>query len=161
MHIIHAELDRLALRSHYVPAESGVGILAPLRPARSQHLPNVDSVKDGLAKVCRDVQLLTNEVHGLRKRLGEFSRGRDLKPYVSYVGFDWVQRPQTDPPRQEIAELLHDLKDTDNLEIPIRALVAIAKDLDSALRDIRATRMDIDGISNDSDLRAEFRNWRG
>jgi len=120
--------------------------------------PTVETIKEGLTKLLREVKQLQTEVRGLTARLGKFTDEHPIPP-PDTVGFDWVQRPATRPPRQEFKELMWELKSTDNLEVPTRALFAILKDLDSALRDIRGARADIDAISNNADLRDDFKHW--
>lgn len=38
---------------------------------------------------------------------------------------------------------------------------ALARDIEGAIMDVRAARHDIEAIRDDSDLRAEFKLWKG
>ena len=117
------------------------------------------SIKEGLVKIARDIQLLKSEVKLVREKLGSFVGQRDLHPAPRTDEIAFGIRPQTRDPDPQIPEMLFEFKHTSNLEVPALAIMAIARDLDGALRDIRSTRADIEAIANDSDLRSEFRNW--
>ncbi|MDV6225843.1 hypothetical protein R2G56_06055 [Nitratireductor aquimarinus] len=125
--------------------------------------PSVESVTDGLAKLIRDVRLLQSEVRQLRSDLGGFTNDKRLLPYIHTLppqaGGSDRAKAETDEPQSGIRKISYEYGDVSNLEIPTRTLIAIAKEIDGALRDIRSARNDISAIEKDSDLRDEFRDW--
>lgn len=124
----------------------------------------VESVKDGLAKLIREVRLLQSEVAKLTGAIGGFTennnRPRLWKVLPNSAGGGDRARYQTDEPRSAIEQLRYEYGDASDLEIPTRTLLAISKEIDGALRDIRRARLDIDAIADDSDLRDDFREWQ-
>jgi hypothetical protein len=126
-------------------------------------VPPPISLPDQIAKLARDTATLRSEVSGLCNKLSRFTKGRDLRPkghVLGYVDTARGQRERTEEPRSAIYELLLDTPELDSAAVA-RCLNAIASDLDGAFRDIRATRADIEAIKNDSDLRADFKEWAG
>jgi hypothetical protein len=122
--------------------------------------PTQTSIKECLAKLSRDAENLQRETTTLAGKLAPFKKGRDLQPRTYVIGLDWSrgQTEQTPEPRNAVAELERELSPIE-LEIYDRALRVIARTMDSALRDVRATRSDIEAIKEDSDLRAEWKNY--
>lgn len=121
--------------------------------------PTIQSITDGLTKLLREVRLLQTETRSLTERLHSFTEKHPVPPAERTFDHDWVRRESTDEPHSMFRAFLYEIKETDDLETPTRALIAVLKDLDGALRDIRAARSDIDAITNDSDLRGEFLDW--
>jgi len=56
--------------------------------------------------------------------------------------------------------MLWEYRGTENLAIPTRAILAIAKEIDGALHDIRATREEIRVIAGDADHSADWKVWQ-
>ena len=123
----------------------------------------LSDVRDGIAKLCRDIGSLQGEVNELRNLIGRFAKGRTLAPYI-YGGPEIDrfkgERAQTPEPKSQILEALELLKSADTVQEQSLLLKAISRDLDGALRDIRAAKLDVRGITDDSDLRAEFKAWK-
>jgi hypothetical protein len=128
---------------------------------RERPPPSAESVKDGILRLIRTVEALKSEVRAVRERLGQFTKDRDLSdPYILIPGQnedDGGYAPIT--PERFPSALKLEFSDTSDFETPTRAIIAIGKDLNGALSDIRATRADINAIANDSDLRAEFKTY--
>lgn len=127
--------------------------------------PTVTSVTEGLAKTIREVRGLQEEVAGLRRDLKGFTDAnpvdrtrRVLPPEAGGRGLE--AKAETDEPPSEISKVRFEYANDENLEIPTRTLLAIAKELDGALRDIRSAKQDIKAIARDPDLTEEFRNWQ-
>jgi hypothetical protein len=128
--------------------------------------PTIESVTNGLAKLVREVRQLQKEVAGLHASLRGFTgdnkyriHGWNVLPPEA-AGGNPAARAQTEEPKSTIERLRYEFGDNPNLEIPTKTLLAIAKELDGALRDIRAAKLDIRAIADDSDLREEFRQWQ-
>ena len=123
---------------------------------------NVTSVSDGLAKLIRDVRLLQKEVRDLHGTLKGFAGERHRRWMVlpPEAGGSERAQPKTDEPQSKILEVRYEYGENPNLEVPTRTLLAIAKEIDGAIRDIRAARADIAAISDDSDLREAFKEWQ-
>ena len=119
----------------------------------------VESVKAGLAKLIREVGLLHREVAGLNTRLDKFTEKHPIPRRFRVVGLDYHQRPETPEPVSIYQEALRHLEAGEKPEIQHRLLLAILKDTDGALRDIRAAYSDINAIVNDSDLRDDFKKY--
>jgi hypothetical protein len=126
--------------------------------------PTVKSIAAGLAKLYREVGNLRSEVAKLNDWLGEFKTRHPMPAYgpPDELSSLWSTRvrPQTEEPTSAIRAAVYEFKDTDDLAIPTKTLLAIGKDLEGALRDIRAARSDIQLIVDDADLRSEFKNWQ-
>ena len=122
----------------------------------------VQNVTDGLAKLIKEVRQLQSEIAKLTESFHGFKIKHPIpEPRIPYnKGFDWRTRPSTDEPKSAIRDIIYEYQDGDNLEVPTRTLFAIAKELDGALRDVRAARADINAIASDSDSRADFKAWQ-
>ncbi|RWE58387.1 hypothetical protein [Mesorhizobium sp.] len=71
------------------------------------------------------------------------------------------ERAQTDEqPRSEIQQLSYEFHYRSDLDIPTRTILAMAKQLDRALRDVRAARNKVEAIADDSDLREDWKAWQ-
>lgn len=125
--------------------------------------PSVANVTDGLAKLIREVRLLQREVAELHNSLKGFTGGERLRQFCvlpTEAGGGSHAMPVTPDPRSAITQIIYEFPNNANLDIPTRTLRAIAKELDGALRDIRAARHDIEAIADDSDLRESFKEWQ-
>ena len=128
-------------------------------------MPTVESVGDGLAKLIREVRTLQSEVRNLTGAVYGF-HSKNPRPYAWRVlppgadGGNPEARYQTDEPQSKIELVRYQYCGNPNLEIPTRTLLAIAHELDGALRDVRAARTDIKAIAEDSDLREDFKEWQ-
>lgn len=131
--------------------------------------PTVETVTDGLAKTIREVRQLQKDVRSLTAMIGGFTEGRQsfeyrlstlLPPEADPQGSNYHIRGETDEPRSAIAQARYEYGKNPNLEAPTRTLLAIARELDGALRDIRSTKLDVKAILDDSDLRREFKEWQ-
>jgi hypothetical protein len=76
------------------------------------------------------------------------------------AGGSYRARFQTEEPRSAIEEIRHEFGKNSNFEIPTRTLLAIAKEVDGAIRYIRAARLDLKGIADDPERREDFRDWQ-
>jgi hypothetical protein len=128
--------------------------------------PTIASVTDGLAKLVREVRQLQKEVAELHASLRGFTgnnkyrlHGWNILPPEA-AGDNNAARAQTDEPKSTIDQIRYEYGGNANLAIPTRTLLAIAKELDGALRDIRSAKLDIRAIADDSDLREEFKQWQ-
>jgi len=121
--------------------------------------PTVASVKSGLASLLRLTETVRTEVNGLREQMGGFAKGRELRPHIFIVRDNFNQSSDTQEPSNAIDDIVWEYESQSNLEAPTRALIAIAKELNSALTDVRATRTEIQAVVNDADLRADFKVW--
>lgn len=124
----------------------------------------VETVRDGLAALARQIAQLAIEVNALNKVFGSF----DAKPvqYHPFIPVEWsgennnfAESPKTPEPRKEIEAALEQTKKLKNPDIATKLIRAMAKDLDGAFRDIRATRADVAAIKDDSDSRSNFKDW--
>jgi hypothetical protein len=122
--------------------------------------PTIASVTEGLSYLHREVQALKREIAKLSREfsgLTEHFSDDDMNRELWGVGRDHQHR--TDEPSSEISRISYEFPDRANFEIPTRVIFAIAKELDGALRDIRATRTKLHAVLSDSDLRADFKVW--
>lgn len=124
----------------------------------------VESVAGGLAKLIREVRNLQKEVATLTSAVKGFTDHNPIKRWgrslPSDAGGSDLARAETREPFSAIQKARYEYGNTPNLEIPTRTLFAIAKELDGALRDIRAARNDIEAIADNSDLRDSFKEWQ-
>lgn len=122
----------------------------------------LSEVRDGIEKLCRDIGSLQGEVNELRNMIGRFKKGRRVRPFIYASGLDHGrgERESTPEPRSQIEEALRLLRGANTVEQQGLLLKAISRDLDGALRDIRAAKLDVHAIVDDSDLRDEFRAWK-
>lgn len=119
--------------------------------------PTIESIGDGLVKIIQELGLLKSEIGQLNEKLKPLSDKADKRPQYR-TGLEWYQGTQTRDPESEIERFCIEYRETDNLEIPTRAIIATIKQIDGALRDVRAIRADMEAIKNDSDLRAELKS---
>lgn len=121
-------------------------------------------VAKGMDRICRDIGSLQGEVNQLTNLLGQFIKGQQLSR------FDWTaeieidrqkgERSSTPEPRSRIRDALHLLQNANTIEELTLMLKAVSRDLDGAMTDIRAARLQIEFINGNSDARDEFLNWR-
>ncbi|RWA64410.1 hypothetical protein [Mesorhizobium sp.] len=125
---------------------------------------SVESISDGLAKLIRDVRMLQGEVRSLTDGVRGFTGSAGPR-------HRWILLPpeagggtramsQTQEPRSAISMARYEYGSNPDLEIPTKTLLAIAKEIDGALRDIRAARLDLREIAGDDVLREEFKEWQ-
>lgn len=116
------------------------------------------SLRDQITKLCREIGSLKGEVDELNGQIGGFAKGRRLRP----LKMSWPpQDAETTPePRSQIEEALWRLKQANTFDELTLLLRAISRDLDGALRDIRSAKLDLRAVSDDSDLKDEFRAWK-
>jgi hypothetical protein len=133
-----------------------------MKSRSSNQNTSVSSVTEGLAKLIREVRNLQGEVGKLSAALHGFrdSRPRLFKVLPDSAGGNDRSRYETEEPRSEIGQLHYEYRNNPDLEVPTRTLLAIAKELDGALLDIRAARTTMSEIADDSDLRADFKAWQ-
>jgi hypothetical protein len=95
----------------------------------------------------------------LKRQMTPFlARHKTGKANSYIIGFDWHTRAETDEPRSAIEGALYQLEAEDsNDSVAITALFAALHDLDGALRDLRALRLDMAIIAGDSNLTSRFR----
>lgn len=127
--------------------------------------PTVATIKDGCVRLAFQLESLRKEVTELSVKLGKFKKGREIPKEIKYgdhLGLDrWKgQTPETPPPRSIMADVDFETKDAENLDISSKALIAIGHGLDGAIREVRAAKATIQAIADDSDLRAEFKDWQ-
>jgi hypothetical protein len=118
---------------------------------------------DKTAQLARDVALLRSETAELRKLLA--SLGPVPKPPIHYPehqpGAHPRARDKTDEPRDAIEDALA-AYGSDTNEITFAALIkAMARDMDGAVRDIRATRNDLNLMLGDTATRQRFSARQG
>ena len=117
----------------------------------------VEGIKDGLTKLLREIELIKTEIAAITSKLANFKETE-----TTHKRYDWdpdgpaYGQRQTREPLSAIRETLLNLED-ENLEPASRALMAVFRDLDGALRDIRRARNDIEAIAGDSDRRDGFK----
>jgi hypothetical protein len=128
--------------------------------------PTVESLKTGLANIDRSLSQLKHEMNTVGSKLGKFkdqgARGYSwnyIPPEWMGENKSWRVRSETDEPKNNIGEALRAGIDNDSVIAANLIIRAIAKDIDGALRDIRALRADIEAIKDDSDLRGDFKDW--
>lgn len=135
--------------------------MRPTRPPLT-----VDSVKTGCARLAQQIASLEKEVQGLSEKLARFKRGRVIPDEHAVEMRFWFmvdrlrgERVSTPEPGSAVLDLEKDLSET---EVGIAALVllAIGKDLDGCVREVRAAKATLQAIADDSDLRAEFKDWQ-
>lgn len=112
----------------------------------------VASTKDGLEKLSKAIEGLKGEIAATNQRLGAFKTKHPLPPEPRPIGLEWHQRAATDEP------LPADPFAWDAASL--KQMGAAMRNLDDALRDIRAVRVDLERIAKDDDLRDEFRIWQ-
>ncbi|MBB4001576.1 hypothetical protein [Aurantimonas endophytica] len=129
--------------------------------------PTASTMAAGLAKLIREVRQLQTEVTKLRADLRGFTGGRKQFPHwrstpvlPPETGGAYEAKAEKDEPQSAIMLARYEYGENPNLEIPTRTLLAIAKELDGTLRDVRAARLDIKAIADDSDLRNDFKEWQ-
>lgn len=129
--------------------------------------PTIQSVTEGLARLIREVRHLQSEVARLTHTLNGFTdKYRETRRWYSLLPPEAnpdqrdAARAETDEPKSAIRTINYEFNNNANLDIPTRTLLAISKEIDGALRDIRAARNDIEAITDDSDLRDDFREWQ-
>ena len=129
-----------------------------MRPQRPKPAVTPASIKEALGRLDGSIQKLTQEVQELSRRLQPSKKPKGQN-FLNADGYDsskdWQQEPQN-----AIREVLRHMPDEPDLELQANAIKAIMEDLLGALVDVRATRNLMIAISNDSDLRAEFKNWQ-
>jgi hypothetical protein len=136
--------------------------MTTMRPRPPQ---TVDTVKTGLVNLHKGLSQLTLELAAIRKRISPIAQKIPQgRPYVppEWAGTSnsWrANRGETDEPLRATNDELLDLEHLSNLDPPTRILLALARDIEGALLDIRATRTAIEAIQNDSDLRADFKDF--
>lgn len=115
-----------------------------------------------MAKLSRDVESLTREAKSLTEKLLAFKKGRDIQRRDHSYAHDWRrgESHKTREPKNAIHEFENELGPAEFI-VYDKALRAIARTVDDALRDIRATRADIEAIKTDSDLRADWKTFTG
>ncbi|RWC38324.1 MAG: hypothetical protein EOS28_30225 [Mesorhizobium sp.] len=121
----------------------------------------VESAKSHLTKAGRDMRLLHSEVAKLTATIKGFTDKHPLPRYELPAGLKYHERAQTDEqPRSEIQQLSYEFMTGSDLDIPTRTILAMAKQLDRALRDVRAARNKVEAIADDSDLREDWKAWQ-
>jgi hypothetical protein len=70
------------------------------------------------------------------------------------------ETPSTLEPRSSINEAIYRLKTVENLSLSSGLLIALARDLDGALRDIRTAKLDVKSIVDDPNARDTLRKSR-
>ncbi|PAP91398.1 hypothetical protein [Mesorhizobium wenxiniae] len=120
----------------------------------------VESIKDDLAKVVREMRLLKSEVAKLTATIKVFTDKHPL-PERTPMPPDLKrhERVATSEPRLEIDEAIYQLRNA-NLDHPTQLIQAVAKQIDGALRDVRAARNQVEAIADDSDLREDWKAWQ-
>ena len=132
-------------------------------PSRPQ--PTVESVKEGCVRLANQLASLRQEVSGLSEKLTRFKRGRAIPVPASRSGHNWAvdrlrgESVETPEPQSAVNELEQELAGAE-IGIASRALLAIGRELDGAVREVRAARATLQAIADDSDLRAEFKDWQ-
>src|ERR1700743_1485944 len=121
----------------------------------------INSVKDGCAHLANQLGSLRNEITNLSDKLKRFKRGRDIpnddhRMYI--VDHLRGERNETPEPKSPIWELDEELSQVELTKLT-RVLFAIGKEIDAGVREVRAARATLQAIADDSDLRAEFKDW--
>ena len=137
--------------------------MKPPPPQDSQSPATFADVCLGMDKLCRDIGSLQGEVNALTNLLGQFTKGRQLRK------FDWTaemeidrlngERSSTPEPKSNIQEALYLLQKANTIEELTLMLKAVSRDLEGALQDVRATRIRIKDMDDDTGTREEFRQW--
>jgi hypothetical protein len=118
-------------------------------------------VKAEVENLCRDIGRLQGEVNRLSNLIGKFSKGRQLRPYdVRRFDASVGETSKTYKPKNNTDRVLFDMRSIDDIEGLSRILKALARDLDGALLDVRAARLDVEAMAGSGELRAEFRRWK-
>jgi hypothetical protein len=121
----------------------------------------LSDVRDGIAKLCRDIGSLQGEVNELSNMIGRFKKGRMLKRSIFYADIDWGkgERETTPEPDDPIDTALRLLQGANTVEQQTLLMKAVSRSLDGALRDVRSAKLDVKAILDDPDLGDEFRKW--
>ena len=128
----------------------------PRRPERPP--ATLSDIRDQTEKLCREIGTLHAEVFRLTNLIAEARKGeRPEKITWNTLDYSRGERPSTPEPLRRIWEALNFLQTADTLENQFIILKAIAKDLDGAMVDIRAARMNIEAIVGNADMRDRFR----
>jgi hypothetical protein len=118
---------------------------------------------DPIVKLSREVVALQLEVTRLSNIVGKFAGKHELRTINVRRGAYYPEKDgdATLEPRSTIQRVLWELKDHPDLPDPAgRILKAIARDIDGALQDIRAARLDVLTIKSDPDLRDAYLDWK-
>jgi hypothetical protein len=126
-----------------------------MRPQRPKPVPTPASIKEGLARIDSSIEKLTKEVEALKAHIRP-SRRPVKNTYVGETGYDSGSDWKGEP-RRAISDIVRKLPDDPSIELQAACIKAILDDLYGALTDIRATRNLVNAISDDSDLRKEFK----
>jgi len=126
---------------------------------RNKPEPTPETIKEGLAKLLMEARALTRQTEALRKQIAPFVDDKGLRP-PDIIRDHWRVQSETEAPKSAIRELDWELGNRDDLSIATRAILAIAKEFNGALLDIRATREEIRAINEAPDFRAEWKTWQ-
>jgi hypothetical protein len=126
------------------------------------HPESLSDLRDAIARLCRDIGSLKGEVNELSNLIGRFAAGRRLRPInFTDMAAHPSEKERTPEPKSSIEEALYLLRSANTVQELSLLQKAISRDLDGALRDIRSAKLDVRAILDDSDLRDEFRAWKG
>ena len=132
------------------------------RPERPPPEPaTLSDIRDGIAKLCRDIGSLQGEVNELSNMIGRFANGRELRPikWLDLVEREKGETNSTPEPKSQIDEALFLLRQANTVEQQSLLLKAISRDLDGALRDIRVAKLDVRAIVDDDYLGGKLKDW--
>lgn len=123
--------------------------------------PTPETIKDGLVALVRAVNQLKKEVEDVRAMLSVFKQGKDDEFPMSYPSTPYSAEVygRTAEPEQKLVDVKWAYEDTSDLEAPTRIIAMMARDLDGALLDVRATRLDIEAIAANPRLKKAFETW--
>jgi len=119
-------------------------------------------VRDGLARLSRDIAALSEEVKELAALIRPLPKGRrpdsfDLSLHTDHRRGETFSTPE---PKSPIEEALWSGGTADTVDTQAAILKSMARGLDNALRDIRAAKMDIQGIAEDPAATKGFNRGR-
>lgn len=122
----------------------------------------LEEVKLAFEKAAREIGSLQGEVNELTNLIAKFKGGRNLRKFIFASNLDWRrgERESTPEPKSPIQEALWLAQSANTVEEIALLLKAVSRGLDGALRDIRSAKLDLLSISDDGDLRDEFRAWK-
>lgn len=127
--------------------------------------PSTRLIVEKLGKLYRETKSLSAEVAKLTSLMSDFENKAKTEKYNFEVlppraGGNDRSLYKTEETQSVISATLYEFSKLEDLTIPTRTIIAIARDLDGALRDIRAARLNFEAISKDPDWREDFRAWQ-